>query len=112
MRGSSCENFFGSQLSTLTQYRLNWTNTLPATTTYSVDKSGYRISAVKEINSPAIEVYAINQVLFSLGWFTEMFTRWVIWIGNRTFTISIIDRILAPNITLANVNTFFFGKEP
>ena len=106
MGGCGCKHLFCPQLSALAKNRLNRTDTLPAAATDSIDISGAGESGVQEINGPAIEIDTIDQVLFTLGGFAEMFARRVIRIGYRALAVTVVDRILAPDIALANVNAF------
>ena len=85
---------------------LNRTHPHPA-----VESPGRALSSGREeIHGPAIEVHTIDKILLPLGWFAEMVRRRIVGIGNRSIPILVIDGILAPDISLANVNSLLPGK--
>jgi hypothetical protein len=63
-------HLFCSSLSTLEKKRLDRPDSLPA---IDISVIGAGKPAGEEINGPAIEINAINQVILTLGGFTEMF---------------------------------------
>ena len=111
MRGGSGDHFPGACFRTQPDDRFDRTDTLPAAATNAVDQSLTGINGTQKINGPAVQVNAVDKIRLALGGFTEMFPRRIVRIGNRSFAIAIVDRILAPDVTLAHVNVLFFCKK-
>ena len=83
---------------------------LAAAPAFAIDGSSTRDARAEEIDRPAVEVHAVDEVLLAAGRFAEVFAGRIVGITDRAFAVAVIDRILTPDIALADMNALIFRE--
>ncbi len=83
---------------------------LAAAAALAVDHLRAGNAGAEEIDRPAVEVDAVDEVLLAPGGFAEMLARRVVGIADRAVAVAVVDRVLAPDVALADVDALLLGE--
>ncbi len=105
--GTSCGRvpfWLRAALGAHVEHRLNRTYSLTTTPKLAIDDFTSRDAGCEKVDCPTVEIDNIDEILVLPCRLAKMLARRVVRIGDRALTIAVIDRVLAPDISLANVD--------
>src|ERR1035441_2518777 len=104
---SCVEHFFAADVGSQVSHSFNWTDTKSA-----VEPALKSLAARgEEVAGPPIKANAIDEVRGALCGFQIMFVAGVVGIANAAISVSIVDAMLAPDLTLTDMNAFVCSQK-
>ena len=66
----------------------------------------------EKVAGPAVEADAVDEVGRALGRLQIVFAAGIVGIADAAVTIAVVDAVLAPDLSLAHVDSLIGGKQP
>src|ERR1700744_825879 len=107
MHGGGVHHLLAADTFTQISYRLDRTYTHAA-----IEPSLKAVTTrCQKFTCPPVEADAINKICWALSRLQVVFATGVIGIADAAVAIAIVDAVLVPDLTLANMNAFLGGEE-